>query len=376
MKKNLLVLTIFAFAATVSFSQKKNLTSAIMIAKSKKPNFVKAKSYIDKATTHEDTKEKAKTWIWRANIYAGLSTSKSEAAVELRKKMDVGSEVMEAMKMTSKLDKKGEYSRDLRRLAAPMYNNSVNAGIKTYNNKEYEKAFKSFTNSQQYGKLIGLTDSIGAYYAGRSADILKDYDNAILNYKKCIEIQYGGADLYLNLTEAYKNAEKPEEAAKIMDLAKEKFPNNANIILNKVKSLLLEKKPEEAKAELEKALAKDANNYALQYAAGITYNEMELYDDAINAYKKALEIKPTDYNSKFNMSVVYNNIVAEKNDVVINIPLNETAKYDKSKAEMIEYINGVLLFVEETYKLEQEAALKRILNNFYRLTKQNEKIIK
>ena len=37
MKKNLLILTIFAIATTVSFSQKKNLTSAIMIAKAKKP---------------------------------------------------------------------------------------------------------------------------------------------------------------------------------------------------------------------------------------------------------------------------------------------------------------------------------------------------
>jgi tetratricopeptide (TPR) repeat protein len=375
MKKNLLMLTIFAVATTVSFSQKKYVTSAIMIAKSKKPNFVKAKGYIDKATKHEDTKEDAKTWIWRANIYAGLTASKSDAAKELREKMDVGSEVMEAMKMTSKLDKKGEYRGDLRRLAAPMYNNSVNSGIASYNKKEYEKAFKNFTNSQQYGQLIGVTDSIGAYYAGRSADILKDYDNAILNYKKCIEIQYGGADLYLNLTEAYNKAEKPAEAAKVMELAKEKFPNNVNIILNKVKSLLAEKKTAEAKVELEKALVNDANNYALQYAAGITYNEMELYDDAVRSYKKALEIKPNDYNSRFNMSVVYNNIIAEMNTAVNAIDYSETAKYDKAKAEMIEYINGVLPFVEETFKVQEESAIKRILNNFYRLTNQKEKMI-
>ena len=368
------MLTIFATATTVSFSQKKNVTSAIMLAKKNK--FVKAQSYIDKATIHEDTKENAKTWIWRANIYAGLIGSKSDAAKELRTKLDVGSELMEAMKMTSKLDTKGYYSRDLRALAAPMYNNFVNVGITSYNNKEYEKAFKSFTNSQQYGLLIGLTDSIGAYYSGRSADILKDYDNAILNYKKCVEIQYGGADLYLNLAEAFNKVEKPEEAAKVMEMAKDKFPNNANIILSRVKTLLSLGKPDEAKVELEKALAKDLNNYALQYAAGITYNEMELYNDAVKAYKKALEINPTDYNSKFNISVVYNNIVAEMNTLVNAIDYSETAKYDKAKAEMIAYINDVLPFVEETFKVQEESAIQRILNNFYRLTKQNDKIIK
>ena len=374
MKKNILVLSMFAAATTVGFSQKKNVTSAIMLAK--KNQFVKAKPYIDKAIANEDTKDNAKTWIWKANIYAGLLGSKSDAAIEITKKTDISTEVMDAMKMTKKLDKKGMYSRDLSALAAPMYNNSVNGGIKFYNNKEYAAAFKNFTNSQQYGQLIGLTDSIGAYYAGRSADILKDYDNAILNYKKCIDIQYGGADLYLNLSEAYNKAGKPEEAAKVMDMAKEKFPDNANIILNKVKSLLAEGKPAEAKVELEKALAQDEKNYALQYAAGITYNEMELYDEAVNSYKKALELNPTDYNSKFNLSVVYNNIVAEMNTAVNAIDYNETAKYDKAKAEMITYINGVLPFVEETFKVEEEAAIKRILNNFYRLTKQNDKIMK
>ena len=374
MKKNILVLSMFAAATTVGFSQKKNVTSAIMLAK--KNQFVKAKPYIDKAIANEDTKDNAKTWIWKANIYAGLLGSKSDAAIEITKKTDISTEVMDAMKMTKKLDKKGNYSRDLSALAAPMYNNSVNGGIKFYNNKEYAAAFKNFTNSQQYGQLIGLTDSIGAYYAGRSADILKDYDNAILNYKKCIDIQYGGADLYLNLSEAYNKAGKPEEAAKVMDMAKEKFPDNANIILNKVKSLLAEGKPEEAKVELENALAQDEKNYALQYAAGITYNEMELYDEAVNSYKKALELNPTDYNSKFNLSVVYNNIVAEMNTAVNAIDYNETAKYDKAKAEMNTYINGVLPFVEETFKVEEEAAIKRILNNFYRLTKQNDKIMK
>lgn len=376
MKKNLLVLTLFAVATTVSFSQKKNVTSAIMLAKSKKPNFVKAKSYIDKAVMHEDTKNSAKTWMWKANIYAGLAGSKTEAAKEIQGKTDLATEVLEAMKMTSKLDKKGKFKRDLRALSAPMYNNSVNAGIAQYNKKEYENAFKSFTNSQQYGNIFGLTDSIGAYYAGRSADILKDYDNAILNYKKCVEIQYGGADLYLNLYEAYNKAGKSDEAEKIMDLAKEKYPDNANIILNKVKKLLSENKPAEAKAELEKALANDANNYALQYAAGITYNEMELYDEAITAYETALKINPKDYNSKFNMSVVYNNVVAEMNTAANAIDYQETAKYDKAKAEMIAYINEVLPFVENTYKEQEEAAIKRILNNFYRLTKQNDKVIK
>jgi|TARA_B110000967_G_scaffold22473_1_gene20760 tetratricopeptide (TPR) repeat protein len=376
MKKNLLILTIFAIATTVSFSQKKNLTSAIMIAKAKKPNFVKAKSYIDKATIHENTKEDAKTWLWRANIYAGLSNSKSAAAKELRGKMDVVSEVMEAMKMTSKLDTKGYYRRDLKNLAAPMYDVTRNLASTSFNNKEYEVAYKNFVTSQEYAKLIGMTDSAGIYYTGRTADILKDYDNAILYYKKCVEIQYGGADLYLNLTEAYNKAENQEEASKVMEIAKAKFPNNVNIILSGVKTLLSGGKPAEAKVELEKALIKYANNFSLQYAAGITYNEMEMYTAAVIAYKKALELNPTDFNSKYNLSVVYNNMVVKMNDIVNAIPYNETAKYDKAKLERNDFINSVLPFIEKTFNEQEEPLIKKILNNFYSITKQNDKIKK
>ncbi|MEN8928313.1 MAG: tetratricopeptide repeat protein [Flavobacteriales bacterium] len=376
MKKNLLVLTLLATASTAGLAQKKNVTSAIMIAKARKPNFVKAKTYIDKATTHEDTKDQAKTWMWRANIYAGLVGSKSEAAAEIKKNTDVAAEVKKAMMMTNKLDTKGKFRSDLKRLAVPMYDATRNKASKSYNEKEFKVAFENFEASQDYAKILGYVDSAGLYYTGRAADVLKDYDNAIKYYEMSRAIEYGGADLYLNLAEAYTKSGKQAESDKVMEMAKTKFPDNANVILDKVKKLLSAKKPAEAKIELEKALAKDPNNYALQYAAGITYNEMEMYEDAINSYKKALEINPKDYNSKFNMSVVYNNVVAEMNSAVNEIDINETAKYDKAKAEMTAYINEVLPFVLATYEVEQEAAIKRILNNFYRLTLQNDKIMK
>ena len=103
---------------------------------------------------------------------------------------------------------------------------------------------------------------------------------------------------------------------------------------------------------------------------------MEMYTAAVIAYKKALELNPTDFNSKYNLSVVYNNMVVKMNDIVNAIPYNETAKYDKAKLERNDFINSVLPFIEKTFNEQEEPLIKKILNNFYSITKQNDKIKK
>lgn len=376
MKKNLLILSLMMTTAFAGFSQKKNVTTAILLSKPKKQQYVKAKTYIDKAIKHESTKGQAKTWYYKAFIYAQLSSSKKPKAVELQKTIDFSAEVLAAMKKAKALDKKKEYDRELKNLAAPMYNNSLKGGIAAYNNKEYKKAFSMFTASQEYAKIINLVDSVGAYNGAMAASLTDNYEGAVKNYQRCLDIQYGGADVYLKLADAYTKLEKKDEAAKVMAEAKAKYPNEPAIILNEVKVLLQEKKPEQAKQRLESVLANDPNNFALQYAAGVTYNQMESYDKAIEAYTKALELNPEDYNSKFNLSVVYNNKVVEINTMLAEIPYSETAKYDKEKAARDAFIKEVIPFVEATYAIQKEEGIKRVLNNFYRLTKQKDKMIK
>ena len=131
--------------ATVGMSQKKNVTSAIMLAK--KGKYVKAKVYIDKAIKHEDTKNSPKTWVWKSKIYAGIMGSKNKAAIELRNSEDIAGEVVSSMQTTKKLDKKSDYKNDLLRIAGPMYNNSLNGGIDAYNAKTREDKNKVYENS-------------------------------------------------------------------------------------------------------------------------------------------------------------------------------------------------------------------------------------
>jgi len=374
MKKNLVIVTMIMGTAVVGFSQKKNVTSAIMLAK--KNQFVKAKPYIDKAIENEDTRTNAKTWSWKAAIYAGIAGMKSEEAMKIKESMDVSAEVVNALIKTKEYDKKGYYKNDLRKIAGPMYNGSLNGGIEAYNSQDYKKAFDNFTASQVYGDIIGLVDTIGAYNAGMSAVLIENYEAAELNYKKCIKYGYGGADVYLKLADAYKKMGAREKANATIAEAKTKFKGDPAVILNEAQIFADKKEYDKAKASLEDALKNDPSNFQLQYAAAIIYSNMELFDAAIVAYEKALALKPEMQELKSDMAIVHYNKIVIMNEEMNKIDYTETAKYDKAKAERDSYITEILPMIEARYKDDSSESMKRILNNLYGLTGQTDKRIK
>ena len=103
---------------------------------------------------------------------------------------------------------------------------------------------------------------------------------------------------------------------------------------------------------------------------------MELYDESIEAYKKAMVLNPENTELKTDIIVVQYNKIVIMNETMNNYDLSEMDKYDKAKAERDAYIKEILPSVEERYKEDSSASMKRILNNLYTLSNQTEKRIK
>ena len=372
--KNKLLLIAVLFVSTATFAQKKNVTSAIMSYR--KGKLIKAEGYINKAAKHESTKESAKTWVNRALIYAALSTSKDEKFVEYAKGKDFVAEVMTSIENTKKFDKKGKYKREIVKIASPMYGNALDNGIKMYNAKEYAKALKFFTSSQKLADFLSITDSAGAFNGALSAQNSGNDLVAIKNYERCVEIGYGGVNTYLNLNTLYVKTKQTDKAAKLMAAAKEKYPNDPNVILSETKHYLETKQPEKALASIDAALANDPNNFAMQYAAGMVYNQMEQYKKSKLAYLKALEIKPDSYNALYNLSMVYNNVAVVLNDKMNDLPLSKQKEYEEAKKSRDKELNESLPYLEKAYAVEKDASLKRVLNKAYQILGMNDKVIK
>lgn len=361
---------LLCFAVVATNAQKKNRTSAAMALKN--GSYTKAKTYIDKAIAHEETKEDPKTWVYRTQICMALLGDKE---TEEGSKAELAKDLMISFQNAMKFDSKGEYTNDLKGIAGGLYATALNGGVQLYSEGQYEQALQSFQGSQQLAALIGIVDSAGIYNAGLAASALKNNEVAIKSFTKCTEIGYGGATPYLKLVDLYKQAGDKENAMSTLASAKEKFPNDNNILMNEISFLIDNGEAEQAEKQIQKALENDPTNTSLHYALGFVYDQKEDYDKAILAYKKALDSDKENYNYKISLGSAYKNKAAILNNKLSEIPLDAQAEYDKTITQRDENLKLCLPLLEACYKEKQEDFVKKALNESYRALKMTDKII-
>ncbi|HOY49183.1 MAG TPA: tetratricopeptide repeat protein, partial [Flavobacteriales bacterium] len=90
-------------------------------------------------------------------------------------------------------------------------------------------------------------------------------------------------------------------------------------------------------AEAEKLLAiaieKDPTNHLLHYASGTIFEDLGKREQAIAAYKKAIEIKPDFWEGYFNLGALYNNEAKRLQDIANNEKDNKKYEAGKKLAE-------------------------------------------
>lgn len=368
--KKIVLFSGLLFLSSITFSQNNNRTSAIMALKN---GYVsKAKGYIDKAVVHEKTKEDAKTWFYYAQIYGAIAMSKEEDLQEFKE--SAPEEALKGLRNTMKFDDKGDYKNDIRQAVAPMYSMALNQGIKLYQDGKYEEALEAFKGTQELAGIIEITDSVGIFNAAISAKALGKNQEAIDYYKKCTEIGYGGSDPYLNLISLYGKENDTVNAEAIIMLARKNFPSDAGILLEQTRFYIGQGQSEKAEADLRKTVEADPKNVSLRHALGVVYEQINEFDKAVEAYKKALEIEPEHKNSTKNLGLAYNTMASKVNDEMNALPFSEQDKYETLKSERDSLLKEGLPYLEKSYAQEENADMKRVLNSVYAVLKMDKKI--
>lgn len=167
--------------------------------------------------------------------------------------------------------------------------------------KLYKKAIKikpDFVKS--YNKL------------GLSYIALKQVDHAIFYYKKAIHIDSNCAEAYYNLGVAseikYKDNTKNAEEAyeKAIKINNDDY-SFVRASLNLARIYRKQKKFDDAILLLREAIKKDPKFAPLYNEVGLTYFDSELYDFAINNFKKAIEVEEQKKypEAATNLGIVY-----------------------------------------------------------------------
>ena len=147
------------------------------------------------------------------------------------------------------------------------------------------------------------------------------FDDAIAFYNEVLKTKYNNPEVYVNLAIAYQQKKDLVQATRVLQEAKLKFPTNKEIL-----SALSDFQNEQASSEIEKAYEYFKNNdyqkalgayLAIQPAtfdsmSGIaaTYKALNNDNQALEYYKKAFALEPTNSDVAYYIGVIY----SEKED--------------------------------------------------------------
>jgi tetratricopeptide (TPR) repeat protein len=350
MKKSIFALALM-LATVGAFAQNKAVNKAK--AHLQKQEYSEALEQINLAAEHEKTRDKAQTWYTRGQIYAAIVTAEDDATRQLDSDaLTKATESFEKAKSLEKNESSTYYvfaDQELNNLWGQM----INQGATNYEAGNYEEAYKAFDRALQ----VKDKDTTAALYAGVAAWQMGDHDKASTYYYKLVEWGNADKDIYNTLI-AYERDEKEnyENAAKVIQKAKEQFPNDTDFMKQEVSLLIKMDKTAEAKAQLEKAIESESDNADLYFNLGYLNEELGEQDAAIDAYKKALEVDSEHQNSSYNLAVIHYNRAADliKEANQLGISKADQAKSKKLYAQAAERFKEAIPYMENAVRLHPD----------------------
>lgn len=309
-----------------------------------------AAANIEPATTHEKTMNKSKTWRYRGNIYAMIAGIESMQ----EKYPDATDKAIESYKKAMELDTKGSYKDEITQSIIAMYNSGLQQGVAAYSDQNYEEAMHYFETNQRLYDIIGLVDTMGIYNGALAADLGGFKDAAVKNYLKCADMDYEGEYCYNKSIVLLAEQEKYDEAIEVSKAARLKYPESQAIIIAQLNVYLNADKYEEAELELEQAANESPNDANMWFALGVVKENLDKKDEAIDAYKKSLEVDPDFYNSNMNLAILYFSKASDLINAANEIPVNEIDKYEAAKAEAMVQLKMAVPYFEKSYSLKPD----------------------
>lgn len=303
MKKILLTLVAATTLHTAS-AQNSAVTNAILFQR--QGTLDKARTEIDKAVQNPKTSTKAKTWFTRGEIYDGMAASpiygKALGAGEGAKT------AFESYQKAIELDgKDGEFGKQAVQKMDNLYGLALNAGVESYNGKNFDEAIKSY----QMAQSIRPQDTTAYLYAAYAAEAKQDFATAKDTYGKLMAMNYKSPQMYGRLLQIARQEKNDAEAMKVVQQALQAYPNNKAFMLEELNMYLAAGRGKEALDKIDRAIAADPTNSNLYAVKGSILDQNKQPDLALAAYRKAVEVNPENFDAQFNLGVYNYNKAAE-----------------------------------------------------------------
>lgn len=270
-------------------------------------------SHADKAIVHEKTKDLAEPWVYKALFTSQIALVDT---INVQNSLDNEKIAEEAIAKAKSLDVKNDEKDNIATAEANIINALRVRAFSAYGKKDYNTALGYYKTI-----LAKQPDSTTYLYAGVTAQLGKNYPEAIANFKKVISLN--GSDSKALYSEIIKmNLENLKDTTAGLASIKEalaKYPDEASFIGAETDIYITTGNIAKSQESLTKLIAKTPNSALYQYLMGDTYYKqaliiqgqrakldtkkvkefdaltakmVALIDQSLPFYQKALEIDP------------------------------------------------------------------------------------
>lgn len=371
MQKFLLTL-LFAMAGTTMFAQKIDDVTEQM----GKQDWGKAKEAVDKFLANEKNAKNADGWYYKAHIYNNLSKDEKYKSLVTDGKMDAFNAYKKYLEVEPKAIR-GTLEQHV--LLFDIYNGYFDEGAKSFNDKQFGKAYTGFKNALLVEEFIsgkGMSyngfafptfDTSLIQNIALSAYQDKNEDEAATWYQKLADKKIGGKDLmdvYQFLVDYFNKKKDMANREKYMNIGRELYPDNdywLDVELNDVDP----KDKMKVFAKYEELLAKYPAKYLLAYNYGVELFNYAYTGDSKPAdyeatqakiesvLKKAIELNSTA-DANMLMSRHYYNMVYDIQDaqkLIKGTTAADQKKRNDLKAQMIAKVDLMLPYALKAYDI-------------------------
>jgi len=369
--KNLIFTAIILFASTVVFAQKGKVSSATSLMDEGKLDkaWEAIKETVDPANKKaEKTINWTGAWLARGEIIEATIKSKDENFKKL-----VPNAVEEAYLSYMKaleLDEKGG-SPALKIKLYGFLATLTNAAVESFHAENYVKSTDYFEKVLKIGQLDMFKaeikiDTAIMFNTGLAAMSAKQYEKGIKYFTDCANYGYQAGSCYAQIIKSYQLLGDTAKSISVMKDAFIKFPNDQNIQVQLINYYITHGQSNEALIYLDKAIEHEKTNASFHLARGVSLDKLGRQDEAIEAYLKAIELKPDNPDAYYNVGVIYVNRGVKQFEVANAVPTNEQARYEKEKNKADDEFKKAIPFLENAVKYNaKDTGVKSQLKNLY-----------
>ncbi|MEZ7836811.1 MAG: tetratricopeptide repeat protein, partial [Flavobacteriales bacterium] len=159
------------------------------------------------------------------------------------------------------------------------------------------------------------------------------------------------------------------------------YPREQSLIIEELNIYLTNKDFERAKTNLELAAKQDSTNEILWFSLGSVLDNIGMTDDAIVAYKKAIEVKSDYFDANYNLGALYfNKAVNGINDAnelwKPRMSRTEASAQKKLEDDSKEMFSTAKPFLESAFAADnKDVETIRSLKDIYARTGEDDKFI-